>query len=127
MKNSEARQILIDYNAWRQNKGTRLLNLKKVTPAIDAAIVALGDYKKGSDYQCGYFDGKRSKSSIAQAIRDAAVNWPPQHLGNVECQIIDAFTSTYEHARWRPNSVMFAESVTKARTFMLLVAEALES
>jgi hypothetical protein len=70
---------------------------------------------------------ERFKSSITQAIRDAAVNWPPQYLCNVECQIIDAFTCAYEHARWRPNSVMFAESVTTARTFMLLVAEALES
>jgi hypothetical protein len=128
MTNSEARQILIDYNAWRRGANEKFpVNPPNIGAAIDAAIVALGNYKKGSDYQSGYFDGQRSKSSIAQAIRDAAVNWPPRFLGDVECQIIDAFTGTYEHARWRPNSVMFAESVTQARTFMLLVAEALES
>jgi transcription termination factor NusB len=128
MTKNEARDILNLHNLWRRGKAENMPDAKELGVAIDAAIAAL---KRTDDlvvvYMEGFFNGKRSKSSIAQAIRDAAVNWPPQHLGNVECQIIDAFTSTYEHARWRPNSVMFAESVTKARTFMLLVEEALES
>lgn len=120
MTNSEARQILILHKDFYHTDTA-------IAKALNAAIVALGDYKKGVDYQSGYFEGKRSKSSIAQAIRDAAVNWPPRFLGDVECQIVDSFASTYEHARWRPNSVMFERSITTARTFLLLVAEALES
>jgi hypothetical protein len=71
----------------------------------------------------GHSYGKRSKSSIAQAIRDAAINWP-QFLGSVECEILDfAFNGTGEgfmHMKMRENKI-------QARTYMLFVAEALES
>ncbi len=132
MTNSEARQILIDYNAWRMGGAKVPFFIKvdkaKVDKAIDAAIVALGDYKKGVDYQTGYFDGKRSKSSIAQAIRSAAVNWP-QFLGDVESQIMEAFCKhSFEHSEFS-DDLFFGATNKKydARTFMLLVAEALES
>jgi hypothetical protein len=128
MTNTEARQILIHYNAWRKCELPKRPPAKDIGIAIDAAIAALcAPDDLALVYMKGYFDGKRSKSSIAQTIRDAAVNWPPRFLGDVECQIIDAFGGTYENAIWRPNSVLFGESVTRARTFMLLVAEALES
>jgi hypothetical protein len=123
MTNTEARQILIDYNAWRRGDG-EMLKPKDIGIAIDAAIVALGD----SDdltiaYQSGYFDGKRSKSSIAQAIRDAAID-DAKTLGYVEMSILDyAFNKTGEGFLHMKES----ENKTKARTFMLLVAEALES
>lgn len=67
----------------------------------------------------------REPPSIAQSIRNTAINWP-QFLGDVECEIIDSFVGLYERANWRPNSVLFTESTNTARTFMLLVAEALE-
>ena len=147
MTKNEARQILIDYNAWR--KSLTIVSMDegkegKTTSAIDAAIVALSAKNKSAvntlevmryEY-CGgeYWKppiGKpveRSKSSIAQAIRDAAVNWP-QFVGVVESRIIDSFCNIFENFNvyWRfDGQVMKADSVD-GRTFMLLVAEALES
>jgi len=116
MTNSEARQILIEIK--------NLFHGLQYITALNAAIVALGDYKKGVDYQSGYFAGKRSKSSIAQAIRYAAVNWP-QFVGNVEGEILDAFIHWHE-PNWA-DELHFDGDKVKARTFMLLVAEALES
>jgi hypothetical protein len=137
MTNAEARQILIDYNSWRQNKGACLLDLKKITPAIEAAIVALSDSENFDltiAYECGYFKGKRSKSAIAQAIRHAAVNWP-QYLGDVECGVIDLFVCKTRVAQYVGghtvpiyiNEKDWRMGCMTARTFMLLVAEALES
>jgi hypothetical protein len=78
-------------------------------------------------------DGKRSKSSIAQAIRDAAVNWP-QFLGDVESQILHAFCGDWARSAFKNGNIQEylagaygTEGEMKARTFMLLVVEALES
>jgi len=128
MTNSEARQILIDHNAWRHsNKADYLHSASAVNLAIDAAIVALGDNDMLSVYLLGYFDGKRSKSSIAQAIRDAAVNWP-QNIAFVEHGILDAFQE-WDAPHWWTTLINNPDIQAKnqARTFMLLVAEALES
>lgn len=62
--------------------------------------------------------------TIAETIRDAAINWPV-FLGYVECDVVHVFDA------WSGN---WYESITagdkdgeyQARTFMLLVAEALE-
>lgn len=72
----------------------------------------------------GYYCGaKMKRTSIAQNIRDAAINWPVYYLGQVECGILDyAFNGTGEgflHTKLRGDEY-------QARTFMLLVAEALE-
>lgn len=65
--------------------------------------------------------------TIAETIRDAAINWP-QFLGDVECGILDAFgpnkfcgEGSYRDYLWCTKEDQF-----QARTFMLLVAEALE-
>lgn len=82
-------------------------------------------------YLLGYQDGNKRKSAIAQSIRNAAINWP-QYLGDVECEILDAFsekTHLYgcglvaKKAHWRKS---IWENQTRHRTFMLFVAEALE-
>jgi hypothetical protein len=126
MTNTEARQILIDLNAWRRGGNKHYeINSKNIGLAIDAAIAALGAPDDLSlVYMRGYFDGKRSKSSIAQAIRDAAVNWP-QYLGDVECGILDAFS---DWCQWQ-DSMLYGNAAqkTQVRTFMLFVSEALES
>lgn len=125
MTNSESRQILIDYNAYWDGKRNCTPSAKDIGLAINAAIVALGDaYDLTIAYQSGYFDGKRSKSSIAQAIRDAAVNWP-QFLGDVESEILDAFIHWHE-TNWA-DALYYDGDAFQSRTFMLLVAEALES
>jgi hypothetical protein len=156
MTNTEARQILIDYNAWRRGDSDDMPCPKTLGLAIDAAIVALGkeseaalaDLAKTSQemglyhhnddltiaYLDGYANGKRSKSSIAQAIRDAAVNLTDDFFKNlsvVEFGIIDAFwdgdMSPFSH--WSSQCYLQKSSGRQhhARTFMLLVAEALES
>lgn len=56
-------------------------------------------------------------STIAENIRNAAINWP-QFLGDVESEIIYAFCKTMDWPKF--------DSVD-GRTFMLFVAEALES
>lgn len=64
--------------------------------------------------------------SIAQSIRDAAVNWP-QNIGGVEHGILDSFLD-WSVPRWWViiNKSTDIEEKYQARTFMLLVAEALE-
>lgn len=65
---------------------------------------------------------EKSPPSIAQSIRDAAINWP-KYIGHVEYSILDyAFNGTGEGFL----SMKFREDETSARTFMLFVAEALE-
>lgn len=113
MTNSEARQILIDCYAYWDGNRNCTPSAKDIGLAIDAAIVALGDNDMLQVYLLGYFDGKRSKSSIAQAIRDAA-------LGNLcvyefEWLICNSFEPFQD----------WAIDETQCRTFMLLVAEAL--
>ena len=61
--------------------------------------------------------------AISQSIRDAAINWP-QYLGDVECGVIDAFCYPYQTPYWQSDLRRYETS--QARTFMLLVAEALE-
>lgn len=126
MTNSEARQILIDYNTWRMGSGNQPFPIK-VDKAIDAAIVALGDSETldlSIAYQAGYFDGKRSKSSIAQAIRDAAVNL--DKLSDAYWRVADAFCDYIEQCGIAHYLGSREDNIT-SRTFMLFVAEALES
>lgn len=126
MTKNEARDILMHHNLWRRGEADNMQDVKQLGIAIDAAIVALGDSESLDltiAYQSGYFDGKRCKSSIAQSIRDAAINWP-QFLGDVECGVLDAFC---EWSEWEDASVLGNKTQKdQCRTFMLLVAEALE-
>lgn len=133
MTNTEARQILIDYNAWRRGDEESLDDLIAIGKAIDAAIVALGeaDYLPTA-YLHGVQDGKRSKSSIAQAIRDAAVNWN-KPIGESQWELIkeicDAFLTGLDLNNLASNKLPSMQEFhsMQHRTFMLLVAEALES
>lgn len=64
--------------------------------------------------------------SIAQSIRDAAINWP-QEIPCVEHDIINSFQGWSVRHWWttlKQNPDI--EAQYQARTFMLLVAEALE-
>ena len=63
------------------------------------------------------------RSSIAQGIRDAAINWP-QYLGDVECGVLHAFC---DWAEWE-SQLLYGnyDDQLQSITFMLLVAEALE-
>jgi len=55
--------------------------------------------------------------TIAQEIRNAAINWP-QFLGDIESEIVYSF---YGSMLFFPSNIDF-----DCRVFMLLVAEALE-
>ena len=63
--------------------------------------------------------------TIAQTIRDAAINWPV-YLGDVECIIADGFddwpANWAKTAHWGCSK----EYEFQTRVFLLLVAEALE-
>lgn len=63
--------------------------------------------------------------SIAQSIRDAAINWP-HDLGGVEFEILCAFCKHSFEALGFKDGLCFDDGKDQARTFMLLVAEALE-
>lgn len=82
-------------------------------------------------YYLGYQDGSKRKSSIAQSIRNAAINWP-QYLGDVECAIIESFSdSHYGNGKCSLVTALDYPFINEAttlryRTFMLFVAEALE-
>lgn len=64
--------------------------------------------------------------SIAERIRDAAINWH-QFLGDLECSVLDAFCHPREDFDFLDN-LRYGNRKEKnqSRTFMLLVAEALE-
>ncbi len=129
MTNSEARQILIDYNSWRRGDEERLDDLIAIGKAIDAAIVALGEPDDLTlVYMKGFSDGKRSKSSIAQAIRDAAVNGDIP--SNLQLEIAFCFCSLCGLEKFHFKDQLFYGTTKEkyhARTFLLIVAEALES
>lgn len=77
-------------------------------------------------YIAGFSAARRNRPSIAQSIRDAAINWP-QYLGDVECEILYAFCRhSFEHFYFK-DGARFGSLKEKyqARTFMLLVAESL--
>lgn len=63
--------------------------------------------------------------TIAQTIRDAAVNWP-QPLGDVEHILIEAFQPFEGCSCYLSLHSPMEDDRIQARTFMLLVAEALE-
>jgi hypothetical protein len=72
---------------------------------------------------------KEPRSSIVQNIRNAAINWP-QFLGDVECGILDAFSEIEAGDLHWSSPCHFSRNGSRhqqARTFMLFVAEALES
>ena len=75
-------------------------------------------------YECStHLETTRQQPTIAQTILDAAINWP-QYLGDVECQVIDAFCYPYQTPYWQSDLRRY--ETNQARTFMLFVAEALE-
>jgi hypothetical protein len=132
MTNAEARHILIDYNVWRCGGG-KPLQPTDITCAIDSAIIALGDSENldlSITYLDGYAKGKRSKPPIAQAIRDAAMDWNCDSFdklyGSVELKLVASF---YEGTALHDKLLGWhgAACRRQARTFMLFVAEALES
>lgn len=102
MTKNEARDILTRHNKWRRGAYMPMQNQQAIGIAIDAIC---------------------EPSSIAQSIRNAAINWP-QYLGDVECGVLSAFCywDEWEYA------LHYGEKHDKinVRTFMLLVAEALE-
>lgn len=130
MTNSEARQILIEYNEWRRTGKPYSAAGFEIHDAIDAAIVALGDSENldlSIAYQSGYFDGKRSKSSIAQAIRYDAVNLTST-MSSIDHGILDTSQEWSERYWWKTlGDYSDTQEKDQARTFMLFVAEALES
>jgi hypothetical protein len=107
MTNDEAKKLLIAYNEYRRGNTDDFPKPKDIGIAIETAIQSLD--KKPNQY--------------AANIRDAAINWP-KYLGVVECGMLDfAFNCSVDgFMHWK-----LRENQTIARTFMLLVAEALES
>jgi hypothetical protein len=80
-----------------------------------------------------WLEENQKQNTIAQNIRNAAINWP-KFLGDVECGILHAFFGDWAGSCSESSSIRACLSGTygteekmKARTFMLLVAEALES
>jgi hypothetical protein len=66
MKTSEARQMPIDYNAWRRGDSNNMQNPKEIGLAIDVAIVALGKESEQAltelanvSQEMGLYDDKR--------------------------------------------------------------------
>lgn len=66
------------------------------------------------------------RSELAQSVYDSAINWPT-YVGDVECLILDAFDD--EQAQWANNAHYYCslKEELQTRTFLLLVAEALDS
>jgi len=68
--------------------------------------------------------------TIAQEIRNAAINWP-QFIGDVECDVAQAFDDVpynriHTYLTSAPDDGCWKGYEYQARIFMLLVAEALE-
>ncbi len=62
-------------------------------------------------------------SAISESIREAALSWPMPYIGATECDILGwAFLGRMEPQL----TEIGTEDITLLRTFMLLVAEALE-
>lgn len=99
MTKQEARKIATAMNAWRRDLDC-IMSMPHTATEFGLAIDLL-----------------TQPSTIAENIRNAAINWP-QFLGGVECHILYAFASVFELSDF--------ESI-EDRTFMLFVAEALES
>lgn len=106
---SEAKEILRRHNNWRRGDDSEMESPAILGQAIDALT---------------------APNEIAQEIRYAAMNWP-SFINNLECDILDAF-ATYPHIyghNWRNDLQGWNGKIAKiqALTFILLVAEALES
>lgn len=110
MNKHEARAILTHHNLWRRGEADHMVSTAQLGISIDVVC---------------------QNSAITQSIRDAAINWP-QYLGDVECGIIESFCdSHYGKAACSLIAALdypFINEMTaiRYRTFMLLVAEALE-
>jgi hypothetical protein len=98
MTKTEARTIATAMNAWRRGETGDLC-----MPATPEQFGIAIDILTGP-------------STIADNIRNAAINWP-EFLGNVECHVLMAFAQPMES----PYSRDFTH-----RMFMLFVAEALD-
>lgn len=112
MTQHEARELLKQYNLWRRGDCD---GLKYYPSAIEIGKA---------------IDTITQPNEIADSIRKAAIDWP-QFLGDVECSVIAAFVDDYPHKV----SLLSAFShprcseslMLTGRTFLLFVAEALES
>lgn len=85
------------------------------------------DHKKRSGDIIAYKIIQAYQPTIAETIRDAAINWP-QFLGDVESNILHAFGPLTFCGEGGFNEYLWGtkEDQLQARTFMLLVAEALQ-
>ena len=106
MTKNGARKILADEhiriaNSYYDSLTTSIEDAEKVDHAIEELI---------------------APNEIAQAIRDAAVNWPPRSpYWDLEDTIVEAFWDINDNRNWH------GDRTKQTRTWMLLVAEALES
>lgn len=98
MTKQEARKIATAMNLWRRGESGSL-----VMPRQNEFGIAI--------------DVPTQPSTIADNIRNSAINWP-HFAGDVECHILYAFASVFELSDFQ---------AIQDRTFMLFVAEALES
>jgi hypothetical protein len=99
--------------------------LREGSTFVDTAEDLYFDHRNGYGDLIAYKIIEKYQPTIAETIRDAAINWPV-FLGDVECEILYAFDSFIP---WSWMSAMRREdeeSELQARTFMLFVAEALE-
>jgi hypothetical protein len=113
MTKTEARQIATSMNAWRRDLSCELL--MPATPEEFGIAI----------------DVLTQPSTIAENIRNAAINWP-EFLGDVESDIVESFNkrhygngacSILAALQWAmPDS----PTADRYRIFMLFVAEAIE-
>lgn len=107
---NRSKKILRSHNKWRRGDS----DLQMESPEILGQAI----------------DALTAPNEMAQEIRDAAMHWP-SFIGDVECGIIDNF-ATYQQIYghdWRNDLAGWNGEIgkTQALTFLLFVAEALES
>lgn len=119
MDKTQAIRIATAYNKWRRGgEDIEMLTPFDIGIALDVLIEAASQ-----------------KNTIAEAIRAKATSFPLTYLGDVECYIVEGFFGPYGGASARHvyDFATFLHSTdddlerTTARTFLLFVAEAIES
>lgn len=63
-------------------------------------------------------------TKISEAICNSAITSPTAYLGDVECNIVDAFCGFNEY--WGAHDTSDTPAGNRMRVFMLLVAKALD-
>lgn len=104
MDKEEALKVAKEFNKWRRGANTEMLNPEVIGIALDVLIEAASQ-----------------KNAIAEAIRATATSFPLAYLGDVECKVVGAFLGGRECR----NGLVMNHAVS--RTFLLFVAEAIES